>query len=163
MNSQITVFRSADESAGEDAAKVQEMLQQAGVSAALVDDTAPGVPSGTYEVRVDREDLARAEELVAQFPPEAELEDVDPSHDLDLVTVFQSAGASNEFEAMSIKSLIEDGGISAIIVGDSRYPNLGQEVRVAKEHEARARQLIKEAVEAGPAAADEAEQSTENI
>lgn len=162
MPSQITVFRSADESAGEDAAKVQEMLQDAGIPASLLDDDAPEVPAGAYEVRVDPENQVRAEQLVAQFPPEAEMEDVDPSHALDLVTVFRSAGAANEIEAMSIQSVLEDSGISAVIVGDARFPSIGQEVRVAREHEERARQLINEALAAGPAAAEEAEKSTES-
>ena len=163
MNSQITVFRSADESASEDAAKVHEMLQEAGVPATLVDDSVPGVPSGAYEVRVDPENQTRAEELVAQFSPDAEHEDVDPSHELDLVTVFQTAGTSNEIEAISIQTMLENGGISAFIIGDPRFPSLGQEVRVAREHEAKARQLIEEALAAGPSGAEEAEQSTENV
>jgi hypothetical protein len=163
MTSQITVFRSADESAGEDAAKVQEMLSDAGITAVVFDDRAPGVPSGVYEVRVDPEDQGRAEELVARFNPDAELQEVDPSSALDLVTVFRAAGTSNKIEVISIQSVLEDGGISAFIVGDPRFPSIGQEVRVATEHEARARQLIAEALEAGPTAAEEAEQSAENL
>jgi phosphoribosylamine--glycine ligase len=162
MSSQITVFRSADESAGEDATNVQEMLTDAGLRATLLDDSAPGVPSGVYEVRVDAESQARAEQLIQEFSPDAELLDVDPSHALDLVTVFQTPGTANEIEAISIQSILEDGGISAVIIGDSRLPNIGQEVRVAREHEAKARQLIEEALAAGPSAAEEAEQSTEN-
>jgi hypothetical protein len=157
MGSQITVFRSADESADEDAANVQQMLTQEGVPAVLLDDSAPGVPEGAYEVRVDSENRARAEELIAKFPPEAELEDVDPSAALDLVTVYRSAGAANEMEAMSIQSILDAGGIAAFIVGDSRYPIFPQEVRVAGEQEAKARELIAQALAAGPAGADEAE------
>jgi hypothetical protein len=162
MSSQITVFRSADESAGEDATKVQEILSDAGLRATLLDDSAPGVPSGVYEVRVDAENQARAEQLIQEFSPDAELLDVDPSHALDLVTVFQTPGTANEIEVISIQSILEEGGISAVIIGDSRLPNIGQEVRVAREHEAKARQLIEEALAAGPSAAEEAEQSTEN-
>jgi hypothetical protein len=155
MSSQITVFRSADESASEDATNVQQMLRDEGIAAAVLDDTAPGVPEGAYEVRVDSANQARAEQLVAQFPPEAEMEDVDPSEALDQVTVF---GAASELEAMSIHAVLEAGGISAMMVGDSRLPNVPQEVRVAKEHEARARELIAEALAAGPAGAAEAEE-----
>jgi hypothetical protein len=159
MSSQITVFRSADESASEDAANVQQMLEEAGVQAALLDDSAPGVPVGAYEVRVDAENQARAEQLIAQVPPEGE---GDPSPALDLVTVFRAAGATNEMEAMSIQSILDAGGISAFIVGDSRYPIFPQEVRVAREDEALARQMIEDALAAGPAGAEEAEASGEN-
>jgi Putative prokaryotic signal transducing protein len=154
MSSQITVFRSADETAPEDAANVQQMLADEGIQAAVLDDSAPGIPEGAYEVRVDAANQTRAEQLIAQFPPEAEVEDVDPSEALDQVTVF---GAASEMEAMSIHGVLEAGGISAMIVGDSRYPNFPQEVRVAKEHEARAKALIAEALAAGPSAAEEAE------
>jgi hypothetical protein len=163
MSAQITVFRTADESASEDAAKVQQMLADEGIAATLLDDTAPGVPSGVYEVQVDAEDLPRAEQLVAQFSPDSEMADVDPSHALDLVTVYTSAaGMTNELEALAVQAVLEAGGISAVIVGDSPIPSLGQEVRVAKEHEDQARQLIAEAQAAGPAAAEEEERATEN-
>jgi hypothetical protein len=159
MSSQITIFRSADESASEDAAEVLKMLTDKGIPAVLLDDSAPGVVEGTYEVRVDAGNQARAEQLVAEFPPGTELEEVDPSAALDEVTVF---GAASEMEAISIQSILQAGGISAMIVGDSRLPNFPQEVRVAKELEARARQLIEDALAAGPAGAEEAEASTEN-
>lgn len=162
MSSQITVFRSADETAAEDAAKVQEMLVEEGIPATLLNDEAPEVPAGAYEVQVDENNRARAEELVAQYAPEREMEEVDPSHALDLVTVFRAGGPTGEMEAMSVQSVLEAEGISAMIVGDSRYPNFPQEVRVAQEHETRARQLIEEALAAGPVGAEEAEQAGES-
>jgi hypothetical protein len=162
MTSQITVFRSADESASEDAAKVQQMLVDSGIAATLLDDTVPGVPSGSYEVRVDPENVARAEQLVAQFPPDTEMVDVDPSSALDLVTVFQAAGVAVEVEVAAIQSLLESNGIACVIVGDSRL-HIGEEVRVAREQGERAIELIREAQAAGPGAADEAESTTENI
>jgi hypothetical protein len=158
MSSQITVFRSADETASEDAADVFKMLIDEGIPAVLLDDSAPGIVEGAYEVRVDPEHKSRAEQLIAEFPPEDELEDVDPSEALDEVTVF---GAASEMEAMSVQAVLEAGGISAMIVGDSRYPNFPQEVRVAKELEPAARQLIKDALAVGPAGAEEAEASSE--
>lgn len=157
----MTVFRSADPSAGEDAAKIKEMLTGQGIAASLFDDSAPGVPSGAWEVRVAPGDQARAEELIAHFEPEDEFADVDTSRELDLVTVFSSAGATSEIEAISIQSLLESSGIPVFPVGDSRFPNLGFEVRVPKEHEAEAKRLIEEALAAGPAGADEAEASSE--
>jgi hypothetical protein len=164
MSSQITVFRSADESAGEDAANVQQMLTGEGIQAVLVDDSAPGVVEGAYEVRVDAEDQARAEQLIVQLLPEAEAEEDegDPSSALDLVTVFRAAGPGAEMDAMSIQSVLEAGGISAVLIGDARYPIFPQEVRVAKELEARAKQLIEEALAAGAAGAEEAEESGES-
>jgi len=158
MSSQITVFRSADESASEDAANVQQMLTEEGIAATLLDDSAPGVMEGAYEVRVDAENQARAEQLIAQFPPETDLEDADPSEALDLVTVFRSAGPGAEMDAMSIRSVLEAGGISAVLIGDARYPIFPMQVRVAREHEAQARQMIEDALAAGPAGAEEAEE-----
>ena len=152
------MFRSADETAGDEAANVQQMLTEEGIPAVLIDDSAPGVVEGAYEVRVDAQDQALAERLIARYPPDTELEDVDTSSALDQVTVF---GAASEMEAMSIHGVLDAGGISAMIVGDSRYPNFPQEVRVAKELEARAKQLIEDALAAGPAGAEEAEEEGE--
>jgi hypothetical protein len=162
MDAPITVFRSADPSAGEDAAKVQQMLVEEGLAATLLDDSAPGVPSGAYEVRVDPEDRYRAEQLIAQYSPDKEMRDVDASHALDLVTIFGEAGSGSEMEALQIQSILDAGGISSVLIGDSRYPNFGQQVRVAREHEARARQLIEEALAAGPASAEEAQQTDDS-
>ena len=159
MASQITVFRSADESAGEDAAKVQQMLAEEGIPATVVDDDAPGVPEGAYEVRVEEANRARAEELIAKYSPDTEMENPDPSHDLDLVTVFESVGEIGEAEM--VQAVLEDGGISAVLIGDARYPNFPREVRVAREHEAKAKELIAEAQAAGPGGAEEAESGQE--
>jgi hypothetical protein len=161
MESQVVVFRSADEAAGEDAAKIREMLSEQGVPAELADDSAAGVPAGAWEVRVAAEDQARAEELIAGFEPEDEFADADPSDDLDEVTVFQSAGGTSEMEAASVQALLEASGISAALVDDARFPNLGQEVRVAKDQVDTAKQLIADALAAGPAGAEEAEESGE--
>ncbi|MBV8842396.1 MAG: DUF2007 domain-containing protein [Bryobacterales bacterium] len=163
MASQTTVFRSADESAGEDAVNVQQMLADNGIAATLLDDKAPGIPEGAYEVRVDPENVARAEQLVAQFSPDKEMVDIDPSPALDLVTIHRTAGTTNEIETIAIQKLLENAGISAIVVGDARFPSIGQEIRVAREHEARALQLIQEAAATGPAAAEEESKATEKI
>ena len=162
MHSGITVFRSADESAGEDAAKVRDMLAESGIEAALLDDSAPGVPAGAYEIRVGPADRERAEWLIARYPPEAELEQVDASNALDLVTVFGQEGSAREMEALQVQSILDAGGISSVLIGDSRYPNFGHRVRVAKEHTARAKQLIEEALAAGPVSAEEAERAGES-
>ncbi len=162
MESQVVVFRSADETAGEDAAKVQELLKEQSVPAELADDSAPGVPAGAWEVRVAPEDQARAEELIARFQPDDEFANVDASENLDEVTVFRAgAGAPSEMEAASVQALLEANGISAVVVDDARFPNLGQEVRVPKEHVNAAKQAIADALAAGPAGAEEAEAAGE--
>jgi len=162
MDSAITVFRSADESAGEDAAKVENMLSEEGIEAELLDDSAPGVPAGAYEVRVRPADRERAERLIARYPPEAQLDQVDASEDLDLVTVFGQEGSAREMEALQVQSILDAGGIFSVLIGDSRYPNFGHQVRVAKEHTVRANELIEEALAAGPGSAEEAERAGES-
>lgn len=91
-----------------------------------------------------------------------ESEQGDPSATRDMVTIFRSAGAEAELEALEIKALLESEGIDSILIGDSRFPNFPEEVRVAKEDAERAQALIAEAQANGPQAADEAEAASEN-
>jgi hypothetical protein len=83
------------------------------------------------------------------------------SHDLDLVTVFQSTGTTSDMEAMQVQSLLEASGIAAVVVSTEMLPNLPEEVRVAKEHETEAKRVIADALQAGAAGAAEAEKRTE--
>jgi len=83
------------------------------------------------------------------------------SHDLDLVTVFQSAGTTSDMEALSVQSLLEASGIAAFVVSTEVLPNLPEEVRVARENETEAKRIIADALQAGPAGAAEAEKLTE--
>jgi hypothetical protein len=83
------------------------------------------------------------------------------SHELDLVTVFQSAGTTSDMEAQSVQSLLEASGIAAVVVSAEMMPNLPEEVRVAKEHVTEAKRIIAQALEAGAAGAAEAEKQTE--
>ena len=83
------------------------------------------------------------------------------SEELDLVTVFESAGSSSEMEALQVQALLESNGIKAVLIGDAVLPNIPEEVRVAREDLARAQQLIADALAAGPAAALEAETAGE--
>lgn len=87
----------------------------------------------------------------------------DAGEQLDLVTVFQSAGSNAEMEALDVQALLEASGVDAVLVGDSRFPNLPEEVRVPREQAQLAEQLITDALAAGPAAADEAEAESENL
>jgi len=156
-----TVFRSADSTARADAAKIAGMLIAQGVPATLLDDSAPGVPTGAWEVRVSTHDSARSDALIAAHPVEAEDEFANPSQSpsLDMITVFRTGAES---EAMTVQALLESNGIEAMIVGDSRWPNLPEHVRVPRERVTEAKRLIATALAAGPAAAEEAEAGTES-
>lgn len=83
------------------------------------------------------------------------------SDDLDLVTVFQAAGATSEMEALSVQSLLQAAGIDAVLVDAHVLPNLPAEVRVAQEHVTEAKRIIADSLAAGPSAALEAEKHEE--
>jgi len=89
------------------------------------------------------------------------MEPREESHDLDLVTVFQSAGTTSDMEALAVQSLLGASGIAAVVVSAEMLPNLPEEVRVAKEHATEAKRIIAAALAAGPAGALEAERQTE--
>ena len=153
-----TVFRSTDPSAREQAGAIAELLISEGLDAEVADHHAPGVPEGSVEVRVAAEQAQRAEEIIANNP----LGGVDVSHALDMVVVFQQpAGAVEESEAYAVQGLLQANGIPAMVVSPSMLPNLSAQVRVPRDREEEARQVIADAQAAGPAAADEAEQSGE--
>lgn len=157
-----TVYRSADMNAEQDASAVKNVLVSAGLDAQLFDDTAPGVLSGTYEVRVPAEQVAQAEALIATLDPD-DPGRADPSHDLDMVTVRSTMGTTGEVEALAIKGILDSNGINAVIVGASTLPNLSFEVKVARADLERAQAAIAEAEAAGPAAAVEAERESESL
>ena len=152
-----------DATAKEDCETILDLLNAEGINAVIVDDSAPGVPEGTYELRVPERDSARAEELIDENPLPDEVEEVDTSSALDLETVFHAEGSSvtAEVEALSVKNLLESNGIAAVLVGNSVLPNLPFEVKVAREQSARARKLITDAELVGSQAAEELEQQTE--
>lgn len=152
-----------DTDAKDDAKSVLELLTDEGIQAVLLDDSAPGVPEGVFEVQVPPADSARAEQLIAENPLPDEVEKVDASRDLDTETIFQAvASPTAELEAMGIKTLLESHGIATVSVGDSVLPNLAFEIRVARDQVDRARELIAQAQTEGPAAADEAEMESES-
>ena len=159
----VTVFRSADEDAEDDARAIHELLNSEGIDAALLDDNSPGVPEGAWEIRVAPADSARAEGLIDEARlPDADMSEVSASSDFDAVTVFQSRGGTNsEMEAMSVKALLESAGINAIMVGDSVLPNLSFEIQVAREYLESATNIIAAAEAGGAAAAAADEQATE--
>src|SRR5713226_5270129 len=154
----ITVFRSADTSAEQDAADTRERLAEAGIDAIVVGDDAPGVVEGAWEVRVPEADLARAEAIVATPPqPEEDEEGVTEqgqSHDLDFVAIVSAQGIEAEMEAISIQSVLEANGIPCTVVGSAQIPSLPFEVRVPKSRLQEASSLLEEVRQTGPAAAD---------
>lgn len=78
-----------------------------------------------------------------------------------MVVVFRSANHDAEMEALTVKGVLETGGIAAQLVGTKVLPVLEFQVCVPEESVAEAERLIAEAVQAGPAAAAEAEALTE--
>jgi hypothetical protein len=97
--------------------------------------------------------------LIAENPLPDEVEEVDDSPALNLETI---ASATSEMQAVSIKNFLESNGIAAVLVGDSVLPNFAFEVRVAHDQAERARLLVAEAEQTGPAAAEEAERASES-
>lgn len=150
-----------DSNAEEDCETIVDMLTEQGLKAVMVDDTSPGVPEGTFEVRVPSADAARAEQLIAENPLADEVEEVDDSDNLDLETIYHAQGTLAEVESLGIRNLLESNGIAAVQVGNSVLPVMSFEVRVARDQVDRARDLIAEAQNAGPAAAEEAELESE--
>jgi|SRR5579871_709708 len=155
----VSVYRSMDRAAQQDCEAIVEMLTEEGLSPSIFDDNAPGVPAGTFEVRVPPGEAQKAEQLIAANPPPGDIETVDSSARLDMETIFQAIGTTGELQAMGIQSVLEANGIATVLVGDSVLPYLSFEVRVARDQVTRAREIIRDAQAAGPEAADEAESS----
>ncbi len=143
-----------DETAKEDCEALIEELKAQGLHPELLDDKARGVPEGVYEVRVPAAEAARAEELAAKGE---QTQAGDDSESLDLETIAEAS----EVEALGIQSLLEDQGISTVLVGDAVLPNFPFEVRVARQNAEQARRLMAEAEKDGPASAAEAEAAGE--
>src|ERR1700683_788021 len=153
----VTVYRSMDATAKEDCQVIVDMLTAEGLSPVILDDSAPGVPEGTFEVQVPADQLRKADELIAENPLLDDVEEVDDSSELDLETIYHADGTLAEVESMEIKNVLEASGIAAVVVGNSVLPTMSFEVRVARDQTERAREVLNEAEAGGPAAADEAE------
>jgi len=149
----VTVFRSADTSAEEEATEIRDRLAQAGLPAILLGDDTPGVVEGTWEVRVAAADQAMAETIVAKPLPEPE-DEVEVggkglSHDLDFVAVFSGQAPDAEMEALSIQSLLEASGIPSVVIGSQQIPSLPFEVRVPTSRLDEAKSLLEDARQSG--------------
>jgi hypothetical protein len=87
---------------------------------------------------------------------------LDPSTDLDMVTIYNAPVVDAEIEADMIRGVLESSGIPSILVRNSTIPSLGFEVKVPRARREEAERLIEEAKGAGPEAADEAERASED-
>jgi len=133
-----------DPSAEEDCRTVVKTLERSHIPAMLLSDRDRGVPEGVWEVQVGSGDAARAERIIATNPPE--VNEINPSHELDLVTVYESGTPiTGKIEMMGIKALLEANGIMSISNGDSVQPELPFSLNVAREQAAEAKRLIAEA------------------
>ena len=86
---------------------------------------------------------------------------MDPSHDLDMVTLFSSSNHDAEMEATSIHSMLTANGVPSVVVGASTIPSLEFDVRVPRAYAEQAERLLEEARAAGPEAAAQAEIASE--
>lgn len=82
------------------------------------------------------------------------------THALDMVTLPQGT-VSTEYEADTIRGVLDANGIPSLLVMAAQYPVLGFEIRVPRGKLMEAERVVREALAAGPAAAAEAEAETE--
>jgi hypothetical protein len=94
--------------------------------------------------------------------PEPDDQQVDASHDFDLVPVFRSENHDAEMEAMAVQGVLEANGIPAVLVGPSTIPSLEFQVQVPQSRLEDAERALAEARAAGADAALEAERQTES-
>lgn len=158
-NEMVTVFRSGDASASEDASAIVDLLADAGLNAMLLTDEYPGVLAGTVEVRVPAEEEDAALDLIdGQM---AEAGEGSPSHAYDLVEVYRGQGTSGEVESMSIRAVLDANHIPSVLIGSMQLPNLPFRVMVPQVFAEAADKALTEAEDAGASAAEEAEAATE--
>jgi hypothetical protein len=86
---------------------------------------------------------------------------LDRSHDLDMVSLFESNAVDAEAEAEVIRGLLESNGIPTNIVTGGPVPPVGWIIQVPRKRLEEARRLIEEARATGPEGAAEAEASSE--
>jgi hypothetical protein len=88
-------------------------------------------------------------------------EPADPSHELDLVTLFSSSRHDAEAEAMTVHGVLESNGIPSFIVGPAQIPSLEFAVKVPQSYLEEAERAVAAAKAGGPKAAAEAEKASE--
>jgi hypothetical protein len=110
-------------------------------------------------------DILRYPGAMAQDPGHdedtVEEDQLDPSSDLDMVTLYNAPIVDAEIEADLIRGVLESNGIASVMVRNSVVPSLGFEVKVPRARAEEAERLIAEAKAAGPEAAAEAERASE--
>jgi hypothetical protein len=94
-------------------------------------------------------------------PEDSDFQDVDPSSDLDLVTLFSSSAIDAEMECNNIRAILDANGIPSVVVGASTIPSLEFQVQVPHALAAEAQKVLDEARAGGPEAAAEAEAASE--
>lgn len=150
----VTVFRSADESAGDDAEQICDLLVEAGLTAIAVDDSEPGVMEGCWEVRVPAEQAEQADQMIAASAGTVPAEG-DPSDEMDLIPLFEEGTDLTELEAMNLKTLLEANGIPTVVYGSSQLPNIPFDVRVPQDMLEAAEQVVADAATAATAESGE--------
>jgi hypothetical protein len=99
---------------------------------------------------------------MAQDPEDdEEQQNVDTSHSLDMVPLYNSLTVDADMEADVIRGVLESNGVPSIVVHADQFPPLGYEVQVPRARLEEARRLLAEAQAAGPEAAAEAEKASE--
>jgi hypothetical protein len=95
------------------------------------------------------------------MPASEDAPEPDPSHDLDMVTVFSDSGAMAELEAVGIQGVLEANDIPFTVSGNSTLPVTEFSVSVPESRLEDARQALADAEAAGPAAAEQGELESE--
>jgi hypothetical protein len=152
----VTVFRSAETDAENEAAQVYDRLAAAGLDAQVFGDDEPGVIEGSYEVRVPAPQSGEAERILST---PVVRQAADPGHGLDMETVFSGQGAASEMEAMAVRAVLDASGIPSTLVGAPQIPSLPFSVQVPKSLVEAAKAALAEAQAAGPEAAEAAEEA----
>ena len=101
----------------------------------------------------ERDDEIEEQEEVA--------DEIDPSPDLDPVTVFSSMNHDAEMEANTIHGMLDASGLNSLVIGPAVLPTLGFQVQVPRDQADEARRLIEESRQAGSQAAVEGELASE--
>jgi hypothetical protein len=89
---------------------------------------------------------------------------VDPltePHRFDTEVIWTGMGPSAEMEALNVQQVLAASGIDAFVNGSSPIPSVQFDVLVARINVARAREVLAEAIAAGPEAAEQGERETE--
>jgi hypothetical protein len=87
--------------------------------------------------------------------------DVNPSTELDMVTVFSDTGSMAEMQALTVQGVLEANGIPGEVVGTSTLPVLEFAVTVPRNRYDEALLALADAEASGPAAAEEGERMSE--